>query len=264
MSAFAEYKDTFTHAKLQRDDSGILLIRFHDDDGEFHWSFSAAGEIHQIFAAVGSDPDNRVIIMTGTGTHFLRFDLTRFGSEPEGKVNLTPLTADFSMRRQIANIRTQLDIEVPVIAAINGPVQTHAEIPLMSDICLAADTAYFADESHIIHGGVPGDGAHVFWPAVLGANRARYLLWMNEKIHAEEALRVGLVGEVLPPDDVLSRAYIIARRLVDVPELTRRYTRLLLTQNLRQAMLTELPMSMALTQLSSLGRPRSADSAGSR
>jgi enoyl-CoA hydratase/carnithine racemase len=208
----------------------------------------------EIFAAIAGDDDNRFVIMTGVGSYFLKHDLSRFANDPESITGHTPATADLGMRRQIANIMSELEVRVPMIAAINGPVQMHAEIPLMCDIVIASETAYIADEAHVIHGGVPGDGAHVFWPAVLGLNRARYLLWMNERINAQEALRLGLVGEVLPADQLLDRAYAIARRLLPVPELTRRYTRELLIRNLKRNMLDELTVSLALTQLSAIGR----------
>ncbi|MEV5848604.1 enoyl-CoA hydratase/isomerase family protein [Streptomyces sp. NPDC051985] len=254
MAAFETYRESFHCARMERDEDGILLLTFHDDKETWSWSRQAAEELGRLFDAIATDDENKFVIMTGTGEFFLKHDLSKFANDPESIKGHTPVTADLGMRRQIANVMRELEIRVPMIAAVNGPVQIHAEIPLMCDIVIAADTAYFADEAHVIHGGVPGDGAHVFWPAVLGLNRARYLLWMNQRIDAEEALRLGLVGEVLPADQLLDRAYAIARRFFPVPELTRRYTRELMIRTLKRSMLDELTVSLALTQLSAIGR----------
>ena len=64
-----------------------------------------------------------------------------------------------------------LNIEVPVIAAINGPAWRHGEIPLLSDIVLASDTAAFQDSAHFMSGMVPRDGMHIVMPMLMGMNR---------------------------------------------------------------------------------------------
>src|SRR5437868_15398138 len=57
-----------------------------------------------------------------------------------------------------------LNIEVPIISAINGPAWHHSEIPLLCDIVLAADTAQFQDSAHFNSDVVPGDGMHIAGP----------------------------------------------------------------------------------------------------
>ena len=75
-----------------------------------------------------------------------------------------------------------LNIEVPVISAINGPAWRHGEIPLLSDIVLAADTAAFQDSAHFPNGLVPGDGMHIVMPLLLGMNRGRYFLLTGQTL----------------------------------------------------------------------------------
>ena len=87
---------------------------------------------------------------------------------------------------------------VPVISAVNGPCSIHAEVPLLSDIVLASETAYFQDLAHFPRGLVPGDGSHVLWPMLVGPNRARSMLLMGKQLSAQEALEWGVVAEVLP------------------------------------------------------------------
>ena len=63
-----------------------------------------------------------------------------------------------------------LDIEVPMISAINGPALRHSELPLLCDIVLASETATFQDSGHFVNGLVPGDGMHIVYPMLLGLN----------------------------------------------------------------------------------------------
>src|ERR1700761_4177731 len=62
-----------------------------------------------------------------------------------------------------------LNIEVPVIAAINGPAWRHYEIPLLSDIVLAAHTAAFQDSAHFMSGMLPADGMHIVMPLLMAS-----------------------------------------------------------------------------------------------
>ena len=122
----------------------------------------------EAFYDVGSDPDNRVIIMTGTGDAF---------SGPPGSPSGTPKREPkewdrtyWEGKKLLGNL---LDIEVPMISAINGPALRHSEIPLLCDIVLASDTALFQDSGHFMSGLVPGDGMHIVYPMLLGMNRGR-------------------------------------------------------------------------------------------
>ena len=87
-----------------------------------------------------------------------------------------------------------LDIEVPMIAAVNGPVSVHSELAVLCDVVLAADHAYFQDAPHFPGGLVPGDTMQIVWPLLLGPNRGRYFLLTGQKIHAEEARQLGIVA----------------------------------------------------------------------
>ena len=76
---------------------------------------------------------------------------------------------------------------------------------------------------------VPGDGVHVVYPMLLGANRGRYFLLTGQSIGAEEALRLGLVSEVLSPEALLSRAWELAEQIAKKSDLVLRYTRVATT-----------------------------------
>jgi enoyl-CoA hydratase/carnithine racemase len=92
-----------------------------------------------------------------------------------------------------------------MIAAVNGSALIHAELAVLCDIVLAADTTEFQDAPHFPMGLVPGDGVHVVWPLILGPNRGRYFLLTGQKLFASEALDLGVVNEVMPRDKLLPR-----------------------------------------------------------
>ena len=142
-------------------------------------------------------------------------------------------------------IENVLAVDVPMISAVNGPCNIHSEVPLLGDIVLASEDAYFQDSAHFPRGMVPGDGQHVIWPAIVGRTRARYLLLTGKKLSADEALAWGAVNEVLPKNRLLDRAWELARELAKRPPLTLRYTRMLFTQDLKRAFLDELGHGIA-------------------
>ncbi|HKA62256.1 MAG TPA: enoyl-CoA hydratase/isomerase family protein [Methylomirabilota bacterium] len=233
MSRLEDYAAKYQTVRMERRD-GILQMTLHTDGGPLRWGFLPHGELPEAFHDVGADRDNRVVIITGTGTEF---------SGPRA----TPGTSSFPSRPSIDRIdrihwegrhllMRLLDIEVPVISAINGPAWRHSEIPLLCDIVLAAETAQFQDSAHFASDVVPGDGMHIVYPLLLGMNRGRYFLLTGQTLDARKALELGLVAEVLPPDRLLARAWELAEDLARRPTLLLRYTRLLLTEALRRQM----------------------------
>jgi enoyl-CoA hydratase/carnithine racemase len=142
-----------------------------------------------------------------------------------------------------------LAIDVPMISAVNGPAARHAELPVMCDIVLASEDASFQDSAHFVGGLVPGDGVHVVFPMVMGLNRGRYFLLTGQILTASQALEAGLVNEVLPRAGLLPRAWELARKIMEQPELNRRYARILLTEQLRRRMSELLPYGLALEGL---------------
>ncbi len=121
---------------------------------------------------------------------------------------------------------------------------------------LASDTAWFQDSAHFINGLVPGDGVHVAFPAAMGLNRARYLLLTGQVLHAVEAKEMALVNEILPQEKLLLRAWELARMIMRQPELNRRYTRVLLTEQMRRQLNDLLAYGLALEGLAITAIPR--------
>ena len=149
-------------------------------------------------------------------------------------------------------VNEMLSIEVPVIAAVNGPVMVHSELAVLCDIVLAAEHAYFQDVPHFPGGLVPGDSMQVVWPLLLGPNRGRYFLLTGQQIGAEEAHQLGIVGEVLHADQVLPRAQELAAGLAGLNPILLRNTRHALVRPLRRAMADDLHTGLALEAIASI------------
>lgn len=239
---FSEYKDKFPHVKMERSDEGILLLTFHNGEGgEFEWSFAAHHETAYLWRYVGDDSENKVIIVTGSGDAFLTREdpiegqkaRNAMGDDPAGRAAGWIDTHRHAKRL----VMDHLEIEQPMIAALNGPCTFHAEIPLLCDIVLAAEHTVIADSIHFEHGLVPGDGVQTLFPLLMGFNRARYFMITGQQLSAQESLDFGLINEILPRDQVLPRAYELARQILKVTPMTVRLFRPVLMQQLKRLML---------------------------
>ncbi len=205
-------------------------------------------ELGFAFIEIGLDPENKILIITGEGDDYCA-ELDMSGFPP-----FTPRAIGQICYEGRRLIDALLNIDIPVIGAVNGRAWVHAELALLSNIVIASDAASFRDIAHFSLGVVPGDGVHVVWPTLLGPTRGSYFLLTGETIDTRQAQQLGLVNEIVPRDQLLTRARAVAEELLARPPMTRRYARMLLTAELKRRMGEQLGQGLALEGLAMLDR----------
>jgi enoyl-CoA hydratase/carnithine racemase len=244
MSRFDTYRDGFPNARLTRSETGVLEVALHTDGGTLIFDGYTHEQFVDLFHAVGSDPDNRVVILTGAGAAFME------SISPEGFDFFSPRGYDKIYREGKKVLMNILDIEVPLIAAVNGPVRLHSEYILLADIVLATPSTVFQDKPHFEFGIVPGDGVNLLWQEAIGTIRGRYFILTRQELDAKTAKEWGAVNEIVPADKLLARAREIGEGLAKLPPLTTRYTRIALTQKLRRIIDEGVGYGLALEGIS--------------
>lgn len=189
-------------------------------------------EFEQIWLDLAQDRDVNAILLTGAGKAFSAGgDITSKDkpSKSRGRGGRRIVMADG--RRVIENM---LDVEQPIVAAINGDALGFAaNVALLCDITVASDTAKLAD-THVALGAVAGDGGAVIWPLLIGPNRAKEFLMLGDSITGADAARIGLVNYAVPADQVLPKGRELAQRLADGPTWAIRWSKLAVNKWLKQ------------------------------
>src|SRR6201981_2141418 len=160
---------------------------------------AASEALHTALAGVwdrlAADEAVRAVVLTGRGR--------AFSAGGDFHV-MTRVQRDAAFRGQdLAGVGP---CPAPVIPAVNGPaVGLGCSLALLSDMVLMAEGAYLADP-HVQVGLVAGDGGAMVLPLIVGPARAKELLFLGERVRAEEAVRLGLANRVVPGEKLLDEA----------------------------------------------------------
>ncbi|MFJ9245077.1 enoyl-CoA hydratase/isomerase family protein [Streptomyces sp. NPDC101776] len=210
----------------------VRLIELNRPDQLNAMSEELHSGLASVWDTVADDPDARVVVLTGRGRAFSaggNFDImTRVQHDPAFRQQ----NVDEARRIITGLVRCPL----PVIAAVNGPaVGLGCSLALLSDLVLIADDAYVADP-HVQVGLVAGDGGALVLPLLVGLPRAKELLFLGERVSAEEAVRLGVANRVVPKDKLMDEAMDLAGRLAALPAQALRGTKRAVNLHLEQAM----------------------------
>ena len=165
------------------------------------------------FDAVEASDEVRVVILTGAGRGFCSgADLSGAVGEEWVPASRTALKSTYNAQVRLANQMDRLyELSIPVIAAVNGvAVGGGLAYALHCDIRIASTAARFG--SVFIKAGLSSMdmGVSYLLPKIVGAGRTRELMLTGRIIDAAEAERIGLVHEVVSPDDLLPAALRMA------------------------------------------------------
>ena len=166
-------------------------------------------ELTRVFAELQTDDSVRAVVVTGAGKAFCS------GSDVGGMHNVDMISARERMKRRHRMIANLVNLEKPVIAAVNGPcVGIGFSIALACDLIMAAESARFSQIFKKI-GLVPDGGSIFFLVQHLGIARAKELVYTARMLPASEAHEWGFVTKVVPDAQLLAETQAFAQELAD-------------------------------------------------
>lgn len=191
---------------------GVGIIRLNRIDVLNSFNFEMANDVKDAFSICDSDESIRAIILTANGRGFCAGQDLEEATKENGP-NIGEIV-DHTYNPIINLIRT---IEKPVICAVNGiAAGAGANIAIACDITFAAKSASFIQSFSNI-GLVPDSGGTFFLPRLVGLQRATAMMFLGNKISADDAKSMGMIYEVIENDDLQNAAFDFAKKLASRP-----------------------------------------------
>ena len=213
-------------------------------DTEFIAAFEAA------VASANADLDVRAVILTGAGKIFSAGGNVKEMADQEGMFGVGALDQRRAYVDGIQRIpRALARLEVPLIAAVNGPaIGAGCDLAMMCDIRVASERASFA-ESFVQIGLIPGDGGTWFLPRAIGYERAAEMTFTGDRVDAQTAFAWGMVSRVVEHDALLTEAHALAERITKNPTHALRMAKRLMQESRTGALESTLGMAAAMQPL---------------
>ena len=227
--------------RTDREDDLLIVTIDHPDSAMNAVDEQLHHDLWELFRALSVEREARAIVLTGSGRAFSA------GGDMSWFPGLRRPDRLHALRREAKQlIWNLLDVEVPIVCALNGPaVGLGASVALLCDVIVMADTASIIDP-HVQVGLVAGDGGAAIWPLLLGPLAAKRHLMLGEPLLADAALAMGVASEVCPADQVPDVARRWAERLAAQPPLAVQGTKIAVNAQIKQALLTSFDLSTAL------------------
>jgi enoyl-CoA hydratase len=200
---------------VEKPRAGVTLLRLNRPDRLNAMSAALVEELHDQLSSIATDPECRVVILTGAGRGFCAgLDLSGYGAAPHTE-HLGPTQTAFAVQKHIASLVGRMrSIPQPIIAAVNGAAAGGGlALVLGSDIRLGSTASKY--NVAFIRVGFSACDIGTSWllPRIVGVARAQEMMLTGRVVDANEALRIGLVVELHEPD-VLEAAALAKADLV--------------------------------------------------
>ena len=211
-------------------DPGIVLITFNQPDRMNGMTQGMKRDLVEVLTETQMDEDVRVIVLTGSGTSFSAGDdisgrpLDGPGAKglvPNiGRGHNNPIGTYSALRSISQRLNTAVrDLDKISIAAINGfAIQTGLSLALSCDFRIASTDARLGSGT-LRFGLMPDEGGQFLLVQLLGVARAMDFLMRNRIVAALDALELGLVHEVVPPEQLIGRTLELASELAEGPQV---------------------------------------------
>jgi enoyl-CoA hydratase len=189
-------------------DGNVAVIKFNRPKALNAINPDVLVEVNDALDSIESDPDTKVLILTGEGDKAFVA-----GADISHMVNLGPLEGrKFSREGQSLLLRLE-KLPIPVMACVNGfALGGGTEISMACDFIYASETAKFG-QPEINLGIIPGFGGTQRLSRLVGKAMAKELCMSGAMINATEAKEIGLVNKVFPPENLWEETMKTARLL---------------------------------------------------
>ena len=177
-------------------------------------------ELYEIFGALITDDDVKVVVVTGAGER-------AFSAGADIREFVAPASpTELRERRKRLDYRAMMErCAQPIIAAVNGfALGGGLELALACDIRIAAESAQLG-LTEVNLAIIPGGGGTQRLPRLIGRGKALEMILTGARIPAAEALRIGLVERVVPAGEALKAATELARTIADKAPIALRYAK---------------------------------------
>jgi enoyl-CoA hydratase len=205
-------------------------------------------ELARVFIDAANDADSDVVVLTGNGRAFCA------GGDIDWMQRSIDQPAEFEIVAAEAKtiVFSLLDLAKPLVCRLNGHAMgLGATLAVCCDIVVAHSGVKIADP-HVNVGLVAGDGGALLWPQLIGYAKARRYLLTGDALTATEAERIGLVSEVVAPDQLDEASYGLAERLARGATKAIRWTKITTNLPLKQLVHSHFDAGVAYEMLSNL------------
>jgi 2-(1,2-epoxy-1,2-dihydrophenyl)acetyl-CoA isomerase len=204
----------------------------------------------EMVARINADFGVTVVILTGEGSAFCSGGNIHDMRQKSGMFAGTPRDVEWNYRSGVQRIpRALFRLEVPLIAAVNGPaIGAGCDLACMCDMRIASDRAVFA-QSFVKLGLISGDGGAWLLQNVVGYSRAAEMAFTGDPLDAQMALETGLVSQVVAHEHLLERTSDLAHHIAENPPQAVRWTKRLLRHASHNHLEDALEMAAALQAL---------------
>lgn len=169
-------------------------------------------ELRDFFTEVKDQDEVKVIILTGEGNAFSA------GGDLSSLKNIDAFSGRKRLQAGHEMIKAILNLEKPVIAAVNGAAAGAGfSLAIACDMIIASRSAVFI-QSFVKVGLIPDLGSIYFLPKLVGRHMALELMFLGEKITAEQAMKMGIVNRIVEDEIVIETANDLAKKLAEGPK----------------------------------------------